>query len=494
MKNFIVLFMLAVASMTAAQESEILPAQKAAISALSTERGFTPESLNEYLMLQWGAPLEKLSRKTAGAVISKFQSDTPPSPSDIHKLRTEQSQTTPKQTQTAEGEFPQRVVLAEFLEKGMSKRFHLVDGNIIQGTLVEIDTGICSIETEDGILKIPAKDILEETAEITKRDGSRYVGPVLKESVEEITLRSKYGDVVVGKREIQDMNRYHGGRLVPWAEERKTFYRGDVVLTDIFFDPTAFPLEPNSLYISALSLGYGFTDNFMVRTSFGNNFSGDLNLQPLYQVYNKRTATNKIAAAIGMDMYSHHDMTSVVAKYARYVKQKSTGMTLDKISSVPVSSVLADGYTNTFYAEIYAVLSHRWSLESGRGEMGYHIGVRTSTLPFNRSTILATDYEWTDDPVGRIPFRLWAAFEYDLTKDLKLASNVWFDNGYRFRTLNQVLEDYFRKTPFILDGIAGEYRTVDFDFGLMYAVNQSLRIGVHFKDPYLVLFWRIVEF
>lgn len=494
MKNCIVLFLLAAVCTTFAQESEILPAQEEAIRTLGAERGFTPQTLNEYLVQQWGVPLEKLSRKTAGAVISLFQSASPPSPSDIRTPKTEMPHPASTQAQPAAAESHQRVILAEFLEKGMSKRFHLVDGNIIQGTIIAIDTGVCSIETEDGVLKIPAKDILEETAEITKRDGSRYVGPVLKESTEEITLRSKYGDVVVGKREIQDMNRYHGGRLVPWAEERKTFYRGDVVLTDIFFDPTAFPLEPNSLYISALSLGYGFTDNFMVRTSFGNNFSGDLNLQPLFQFYNKRTATNKIAAAIGMDMYSHHDMTSVVAKYARYVKQKSTGMTLDKINSVPVSNVLAGGYTNTFYAEIYAVLSHRWSLESGRGEMGYHVGVRTNTLPFNRSTILATDYEWTDDPLGKIPFRLWAAFEYDLTKDLKLASNVWFDNGYRFRTLNQVLEDYFRKTPFILDGIEGEYRTVDFDFGLMYAVNQSLRIGVHFKDPYLVLFWRIVEF
>jgi hypothetical protein len=71
---------------------------------------------------------------------------------------------------------------------------------------------------------------------------------------------------------------------------------------------------------------------------------------------------------------------------------------------------------------------------------------------------------------------------------------VWADNGYRYRTLDQVLKDYFRETPFILDGLDGEYRTVDFDFGLLYAVNESLRIGIHFQHPYLVLFWRILEF
>ena len=88
------------------------------------------------------------------------------------------------------------------------------------------------------------------------------------------------------------------------------------------------------------------------------------------------------------------------------------------------------------------------------------------------------------------------SFEIDTnsTKNLKLASNVWADNGYRFRTLNQVLNDYFRETPFILDAVDGQYRTVDFDFGLLYAVNNSLRIGIHFKDPYFEIFWRILEF
>lgn len=526
---------LAIGTIVLAQEEEILPAQAEAIRSLAIEKGFTMQTLNEYLVQKWGAPLNKLSRKNASALIGLFQSATPPSPSEVSRVETpkiapaatpspapqqqqiapaaappqaqqqQQSAPLPQQKTVQERQAP--LLIAEYLEVGMSKRFHLIDGNIIQGTIAKIDSGVCDIETADGVLKIPAKDILEETAEITKRDGSRYVGPVLKESMEEITLRSKYGDVVVSKKDIQDMNRYHGGRLVPWAEEKKTFYRGDVVLTDIFFDPTAFPLDPNTLYISALSLGYGFTDNFMVRTSFGNNFSGDLNLQPMIQLYSKRTGSSRIAAAVGADMYSHHDMTAVIAKYARYIKENTTGRTINEIDtintirrasgferSLSVSDALAQSYKSTFYAEIYFVLSQRWSLESGRGEMGYHLGFRTNTLPFYRKEVLANGFQWTNEAIGKVPFRFWAAFEYDLTKNLKLAANVWADNGYRFRTLNQVLKDYFRETPFILDGLEGEYRTVDFDFGLMYAVNSSLRIGIHFKDPYLVLFWRILEF
>jgi hypothetical protein len=484
------------------QEQEILPAQAEAIRALALEKGFTISKLNDYLIQKWGVSLDKMTRKDAATLIGLFQSSTPPSPADVKQedpLKpapvqvTKQPAVIPPPSKTSPPQ-QQPLLLAEFLEVGMTKRFHLIDGNIIQGVIVKIDSGVCNIETSDGSLNIPSKDILEETAEITKRDGSRYVGPVLKESMEDITIRSRYGDVAIGKREIQDMNRYHGGKLVPWAEERKTFYRSDVVLTDIFSDPTAFPLDPNTLYVSALSLGYGFTESFMVRTSFGNNFGGDLNLQPLFQIYSKRTGTNRVAAAIGVDMYSHHDMTTVIANYAPYIKN-AKNESINTIPGIRVSDVIAQTYKKTFYSEIYFVLSHRWSLESGRGEMGYHVGFRTNTLPLIRKPVLAPGYHWyEEDKLGKYPFRFWAAFEYDLTKDLKLASEIWADNGYRYRTLNQTINDYFKDTPFVLDGVEGEYRTVDFDFGILYAVNNSLRLGIHFQHPYLQLFWRILEF
>ncbi len=523
-----------VCNLAFSQDERILPAQAEAIRSLAVDKGFTMTTLNDYLVQKWGASLNNITKKNASSLIAMFQSNTPPLPSDITQTpapnnpvvqtapQTQQQNTmvpinssvqTPLQTppqssfvlqQSAIQEKQSSLIIAQFLEKGMSKRFHLIDGNIIQGTIASLDSSICSIETADGVLKIPTKDILEETAEITKRDGSRYVGPVLKESIEDITLRSKYGDVIVDKRDIQNMNRYHGGKLVQWAEEKKTFYRGNVVLTDIFFDPTAFPLEPNSLYISALSIGYGFTDNFMVRTSFGNNFTGDLNLQPIIQFYSQRTATNRIAAAVGIDMYSHHDMTSVISKYSRYIIEDKTKLPLNDYIDLPIGlnkplpfvigDALAKSYKNNFYAELYVVLSHRWTLESGRGEMGYHLGFRTNTLPIYRDEVLAKGYKWSNDALGKVPFRFWAAFEYDLMKDLKLAANIWADNGYRYRTLNQVLKDYLQETPFILDGLDGEPRTVDFDFGLLYAMNESLRIGIHFQHPYVALFWRIIEF
>jgi len=478
-------------------EEKILQAQKEAIVSLSASKGFSLESLNEYLVQKFGMPLPDLSRKYAADVIRLFQSDNPPTPITNNV----QPETPPLAPQQPVSKFPVKEngngpILAQFLEEGMSKRFHLIDGNIIQGTILRIEDNICQLETAEGVLKIPTKDILEETAEISKRDESRYIGPVIKETLETISIRSKYGDVTIGKKDIQDMNRFHGGKMVPWAEEKKRFYRGAVSLTDIFDDPTAFPLEANAMYISGLSVGYGFTNHFMVHTSFGNNFNGDLNLRPLWQFYHENTATSRTGIAIGANIYSRHDMATVLANRIRYIRRKSDHLLLNDpaLLNISIDQVMNLEYKRTFFSTLYIVYSKLWSQETGRGEMGYHFGIKTNTLPFMRDDILNKSYEWTNENANAIPFRIWAAFEYDLTKSLKFAAEVWADNAYRYRTLSEVRKDYISdSTPFVLDAKNGEYRTVDVDFGFLYAVNDSFRIGVHFREAYFVFFWRILE-
>ncbi|MFA6439597.1 MAG: hypothetical protein WCX28_09830 [Bacteriovoracaceae bacterium] len=500
MKYLLFLFLIAAVSVSllSQDEEKALQTQRDAIVLLSSTKGFTAEALNDFLMQRHGKALSDLTRKQAAETIMVFQSENAPQPpATAQKLEQRQPiQERQPSVPQATGQNGVGQILAQFLEEGMSKRFHLVDGNIIQGTIVKIESGICQLQTQEGILKIPTADILEETAEISKRDDSRYVGPVINETVETISIRSKYGDVVIDKKEIRDMNRYHGGKLVPWAEEKKRFYRSQVSLTDIFMDATAFPLEANAMYISGLSIGYGFTENFMVRTSFGNNFNGDLNLKPMWQFYHDRSATQRTGIAMGLDLYSRHDMRTVLANYTQYIQHRSTkkAFTDQSLFFVGVDQAIKQDYKNSFYAEIYLVYSKLWSLESGRGEMGYHFGVKTSTLPFIRGNMLDTAYQWTSKNMNALPFRLWCAFEYDLTKNLKFAASAWADNGYRYRTLSEVRQDYISDgTPFTLDAKGGEYRLIDFDFGFLYAVNDSFRFGVHFKEAYFVFFWRILE-
>ncbi|MCK4577167.1 MAG: hypothetical protein KAU50_00165, partial [Candidatus Marinimicrobia bacterium] len=272
--------------------------------------------------------------------------------------------------------------------------------------------------------------------------------------------------------------------------EKKTFFAGEAVLTDIFMDPTAFPLTPNTFYISGLSLGYGFTERFMIRSSFGSDFLGDLNVHPILRFYHRQTGTSEVAAAVGFHMFNHHPMESVVAKYAKYAINDTSGKTFAIVGGNASDIIHVDDKKN-FYWEAYFVLSSRRSMPTGRGKVGWHVGFKTNSLILDMPTL--NGYKWDEDNF-KIPYRLWAAFEYDLSKRLKLEAEMWADNGHRFRTFAQALDDYIQDdTPFVFDSVSGDYRDVDFDFGFLYAVSESFRVGIHFQEPYLVFYWEFFE-
>jgi len=194
------------------------------------------------------------------------------------------------------------------LEAGMSRIFHLRDGNILSGTIIEIKRdSIAVIETPDGVLQIPIWEVLEEMVDLVKVDETHFVGPVLSEDDYSVSIKTPYGVVVVLKRDVLTMDRYYGDKKISWAEEKKRFLPEEELI-DIFLDPTAFPLQPHAVYHSGLSLGYGFTESFMLRTRFGRDFVGDLNLHPLFRIYHHSTGTSELAIAFGAHLFNHHPM------------------------------------------------------------------------------------------------------------------------------------------------------------------------------------------
>ena len=167
----------------------------------------------------------------------------------------------------------------------MKKRFHFTDGTVKEGEILSINDGIVNLKTGSGTFKYPEEMFLSETAEITNKKGESFKGVVLGETLEEFIIRTPFGDAIVQKRDIQNMKRYHGGILDKKSDERRQFYQSEAQLIGIFRDPTAFPLLGNTFYLSGLSMGYGLTDRFMIRTEFGANFSGDPNLHPRMRFY-----------------------------------------------------------------------------------------------------------------------------------------------------------------------------------------------------------------
>ena len=475
-----------------AQDGAILPGQKSAIQSLSTAAGFTNADLNTYLVQNYGQTLDGLSRTQGASVIKEFQTGSASKPAAAQ--------------QKAD------LAVASILEAGMKKLFHFRDGTVRDGEILTIEDGIAVLKTGSGSFNIPADQFLSETAEITNKKGELFKGVVIGETIEEFILRTNYGDAVVQKRDIRSMKRYHGGVLDRKTEERRKFYQGEAQLISVFMDPTAFPLAGNTFYLSGLSIGYGLTDRFMITTKFGANFSGDLNLHPRMRFYHKKSAEKEVAATWGLGLHRAYSVNSIVGKYSHAINinhLNSDDLTLTDSTvalhetEYDIEDVVKKNQEDILYAEAYVVFSSRRVNTTGRGKVGWSAGAKVSNAFVGRDEWLktqindSTNINWSDKGAYKLPFRCWVSLEYDLRKNLKFVGSAWVDNGFKTMDLDQTLDDYFGEdgTPsFSLDSPRGTVSMIDFDFGVMYALNENFRVGVHFQQPYLDFYWEFFEF
>lgn len=477
--NKILLLFIATITFILAQTEMILPAQENAIKSLSQGQGFSDEDLNSFLYKEYGVNLSGLSKKQAIAIIQKFQGNNPPKPLNVEPT------------------------IADILEVGMAKQFYLIDGNIMMGKIVKIENFSCYIETAEGVLEVPMNEILEETVDLTKNGGARYKGPLLQETNESLVIRSSYGDVTIFKKDIKTMDRYHGGKFIPWVENKKNFTQGSEELISVHMDEKAFVLDPNTFYLSAMSIGYGFTDRFMIKTQFGPNFNGDLNLQPKMRFWHEKTASQEQAMAWGLILHRAYPEKKIISDYSHAWSYDG-----GNLNNINWTTSNLDNYNldSRFLFEGYFVYSTQRTNPSGRGKVGWSIGLKTSNKIYLANKIeekLKENYNTTyiefnkdDEAIYYLPFRAWANFDYDLQKKLKFVGSMWLDNTHRSANLESVIEDYFGDIgeAFSFDDLGGEHTLVDFDFGFLYAVNDNLRLGLHFQKPYLDIYWKFLEF
>ena len=483
------------------QEGSILPGQKSAVSSLATSAGFSSNDLNNYLLQNYGVGLTDLSRTQGAEVIKAFQAG------NVSKPQVKQKEI--KKTS------------ATFIEVGMKKQFHFRDGSVREGEVVSVNDDVATLKTSSGSFTIPKSEFLDETADIKNKKGEMFSGVVLGETEEEFVLRTQYGDAVVQKRDISSMKRYYGGVLETQTENKKQFYQGQAQLMSIFLDPTAFPLTANTFYISGLSVGYGLTDRFMMRSVFGSNFSGDLNLHAKMRFYHRKSATKELAASWGAAIHRRYPASSIVGKYSQAINVKNINgekingeeeVTLNKMDgetngnpNITINDVLSDAGRH-LYGHAFVVFSSRRTNPSGRGKVGWSAGAKVSNAFLSRSDLIKPDVNidddtytlsWSDDPKYKIPYRIWAGIEYDLRKNLKFLALAWIDNGYKTMSVGRTWEDYTGSdgsSILSIDSPRGSPSLIDFDFGIQYAVSETFRLGVHFQQPYLDFYWEFFEF
>ena len=463
-----------------AQDAAILPGQKSAIQSLSATAGFSNADLNTYLIQNYGQTLDGLSRTDGAIVIKAFQAGSASKPEPIK--------------QKAE------LAVASILEAGMKKRFHFRDGSVREGEILSIENGTVALKTGSGTFNIPSGQFLSETAEIKNKKGELFKGVVLGETVEEFIIRTSFGDAVLQKRDIQSMKRYHGGVLDRQSEERRKFYQGEAQLLNVFMDPTAFPLTGNTFYVSGLSIGYGLTDRFMITTKFGSDFNNDLNFHPRMRFYHRKSAEKEVAASWGLGLHRKYPSKTTIGKYSHAINitrgeivtpfnEDTTGLKIDDIVNPKKDRGL--------YAEAFLVFSSRRVNPTGRGKIGWSMGVKVSNAFVGRDDIIkktasGNTVSWSPEGKYAVPFRGWLSLGYDLRKDLKFVGSAWVDNGYKTMSLSETFDDY--TDNFSLDAPGGDVSMIDFDFGILYAVNESFRIGLHFQQPYIDFYWEFFEF
>ena len=480
------------------QDGSILPGQKSAIASLATSFGFSAENLNTYLLQNYGVGLTDLTRTQGAEVIKTFQAGNVSKPKPIQRIIKKTS--------------------ASYIEPGMKKQFHFRDGSVRDGEVISVNDDIVTLKTSSGSFKIPKSEFLDETAEIKNKKGEMFSGVVLGETEEEFVLRTQYGDAVVQKRDISSMKRYYGGVLETQTENKKQFYQGQAQLMSIFLDPTAFPLTANTFYISGLSVGYGLTDRFMMRSVFGSNFSGDLNLHAKMRFYHRKSATKELAASWGAAIHRRYPASSIVGKYSHAINVENMNngepeiFPLNEMDGetsgnpiITIDDVLSNGDRH-LYGHAFIVFSSRRTNPSGRGKVGWSAGAKVSNAFMSRSNLInktitinnnVYNVSWSDDPKYKIPYRIWAGIEYDLRKNLKFLALAWIDNGYKTMSVGKTWEDYIGSDGsaiLSIDSPRGAPSLIDFDFGMQYAVSETFRLGIHFQQPYLDFYWEFFEF
>jgi len=386
-----------------------------------------------------------------------------------------------------------QIVFAEnsFVGKvGEYRTLYLTNDNIFYGEILAINQdGTVEIDTEEGVLTIPSEQILEETLKIKKNNGTTFSGKIIGESEVYIKLQTEFGDATVNKADIKDLQRFFGGKREKVLQQ-KVFFAGEEQITDLFGDPTAFVLPPYAFYISGFSMGYGFSDRFHLYTKITNNLNEDLNLSARYVLMKKSYGARKANLSTQLKIFSNHDMIKEYGKYYDDLKY-------DEDSSA--KAILQEMYgkrNREFFWRASLVYSMRFPLKSGRGNWGFHAGATIDQLLFKKPVTTAPDNHLLsggfDDSQFKA-YRTYIGFDYDLSKRIKFIGMVFYDPGNRYLTFGESIANYF-KNDFVQAGTEGERKELDFDFGVTFTPNQTLRVGFHFQNPFITVYWKFLDY
>jgi hypothetical protein len=377
-------------------------------------------------------------------------------------------------------------LLAEYEDQ---KKWHFVDGSIIIGSFVEDGSDYIIIKTKYGNKRIPKSDLKIIVITITTKDDSTIIGDFVGETLGYVIVESKVGRIKIDKKQIVSYEKnYKDGkdsREDSVFGKKEKFSRGysDKIepLIDIFFDPTGYTFEEGDIYLSGLSLAYGYSDTFLFSVNL-INFAGlndsnriNPNIELKKQLIASRGGRYDYLLSLGFRGEIHSNNGKKVKYYNRVQKEDSKGekyFIYEKGSFIkeqihrPNASIDSDnkkyteeekliGWKTQFY------IANTWSFIKERGgRVNYHLGM---FLNVNHMLKYKT---WLQMPT----YKVYAGFDVDMSRSFKLLGEIFYDPNYAF--------------------LFSAQDELGVDFGILWSYSETFRILVHLKPYFLGFYWR----
>ena len=361
-----------------------------------------------------------------------------------------------------------------------TKTITMKSGDKITGQVInDTDSTLTIINPLIGQMVINKSDLKERIITVKLLSGDKIGGTLVSRSSTEIVVATAFGNVSIPADQIDTIDEAgaslptvrhtpFGTMVVSNSTENDEWFFSKERLMDVWFDPTGYIIGRNKLYMSGLSWGFGLSDKVQITSRWTNYFFNDFNLRPKLQLFKKGTIESETAAAVGIHMHTRglpgkykwvDDVYDYVDGRTRggYVR---LGSTKDENGQYEGNGF---GEGDRMWFEVFGAytISKLRAGEDGR--------INTT---FGASAVMY--------PGEDIAPRIFAAFDTDVTQNVKVMAEIFYDAYYP--EIQNFDSDSKMATP------------LHFDIGFLtnrITFSEDFWIGFHFQRPFVSFYWKI---
>ena len=383
---------------------------------------------------------------------------------------------------------------------GEQTRFYLKDGSSIREVVLSETESEYVVRTSFGEITLKKEDLRTRYVRLVLKDSTILLGKLLDDGAAYV-VETKLGIVKIAKDKVESFEvqfapdgsddsstdlRSLFGEMAGQQEEIKSGFSHSIEpVIDIFFDPTGYTFKKGDLYISGLSLAYGFTDSFLMSVNLvslaGLNAAEEINpnFEAKLNIVDYRGDDFEYFVAIGtkfglLEHVGNYEITfRDEIETSRIKRRRWRDESFLHDSDMGDSNMLEQPNGESrmrieiqeemgWQSKFYIAQSLSFMLNRG-GRLGLHLGAQLELNSFNFDEL---------DEEKRRSHRFHLGFDIDLSR--------------RFKLLGEIFHDVDRENNWVTDD-----GPVGVDFGLMYAFTKNFRIQVHIQPMLVGFYWRL---